>query len=325
MKEEYIGEGTYGCVFKNPKKCDIEISIKNTIVKIFLKKETYDEELINQKQIEKIFNKNKNIIVSRISNCEKKLCEYDKEVYNKCTLINNDFFISDNQIIYQIIYEYGGIDLIHTIFKTKIKFKNLFKSFKNVFEGLDILSKKQYVHHDVRLPNILYNTKTKQMKIIDFGFLVNKKDVLSNNYNFSFAYNQSHHNYIPELNKENFIKFYNHIIHDIIENNYQNVRNKNNIKKLQDIITLMHNMYKSYIKFYNIEQKFDIKKIDIYMLGVSILELYTWKIILNNADINHNKHLIVLNFLTKLIEINVKKRYNAAKAHKEYMKIIKLI
>jgi len=161
MKIKYIAEGSYGCVLKPAKKCDINLNINNTVVKIFKDKNDYIDELYNYKIVENIFKNNKNIIVIKLSNCKKNINDYDINTILKCK--NSFNKIINNQDIYQIIYQYGGIDSweLSTNPKYKITFKDLFKSLDNVFKGLYILQKKNYMHQDIRSPNILINIKKK--------------------------------------------------------------------------------------------------------------------------------------------------------------------
>jgi len=153
MKTQFVGQGSYGCVLKPAKKCNIQLNIKNTVVKLFKEENEYNKELKNHNIIENIFKNNKNIIVNKLSNCKKNINEYDITAYSKCKDIDY------NTDIYQIIYEYGGIDLDElTIFK-KTTFKKIFMHLDNIFFALIILKNKKFIHQDIRSPNILLNLK----------------------------------------------------------------------------------------------------------------------------------------------------------------------
>ena len=57
-------------------------------------------------------------------------------------------------------------------------------------------------------------------------------------------------------------------------------------------------------------QKIDTNKIDIYMIGIVLLELLIILNIKNNLDLSDNEYNLILKFIKKLIEPNNKKRYS---------------
>jgi len=72
MKEKYIDEGSYGCVLYPGKRFKDNKKIRKSIVKIFRNKKDYEDEVLQHKKIEDIFENNKKCIVEIKKNLEKK-------------------------------------------------------------------------------------------------------------------------------------------------------------------------------------------------------------------------------------------------------------
>ena len=72
-------------------------------------------------------------------------------------------------------------------------------------------------------------------------------------------------------------------------------------------------------------QKIDTKKIDIYMIGIVLLELLIILNIKHNLDLSANEYNLILKFIKKLIEPNNKKRYSVDKAYSSYKNLNKFL
>ncbi len=322
MNQKYIGEGSYGCVLQPAIECNKNASKNNkNIVKLFDDYYNWEEELQNHLKILNIFKKNKNIIVNIVDYCEKKINEYDKEIYTKCKKIYKG---DDNQIIYQIIYEYGGKDLWN-LNDDNIDFKKLFIGLENVFEGLVILNNNKYIHFDIRTPNILYNKYNKQSKIIDFGFLTKMEDLFNYNNRDFFYFLRAE--YPPEFNKNNYLELYNYIVNDAIINREKiyniDMNTKLELKEIKIYMEDLMKKFNNYIK--NKKIKIDEKKIDIYMFGIILFELIIEYNIKKKLNLNKKEYNIILSFIKNLINFNTTKRYGPKKALNEYKKIIKIL
>jgi hypothetical protein len=259
MKEKYIDEGSYGCVLYPGKRCKDNKKIRKSIVKIFKSKRSYEEELLLHKKIENIFENNKKFIVNIIDNCEKSINTYEKQNYSKC----KSTYKYDDQIIYQIIYQYGGKDLIFLSETRNTKFTKLFFSLSNIFEAIIILNKREYIHFDIRLPNILYNKNS--TKLIDFGLLLKYSEV---KYQY-FDKDEERFEYPPELQKNNYKDLYEYFIHNI-NIILINGKNKNN-KLLLEFLDFFEKLKTNFKKSDYVEKEIINNKVDIYMFGTVIL------------------------------------------------------
>lgn len=308
MSRRYINEGSYGCVIKPGIKCKKKIS-NNTISKFIFEKDEWLNEINNYKIISK-FLKRKHLL-NLIDYCKK--TELEKVLVDNCKLLKTKKDI----YIYNIIYEYGGIDLYDIISNNNTKFLHIFFKFDNIFETVKLLYEHDYIHLDIRLPNILYNKKKKIIKLIDYGLMKNKKNIS----NTIKKIKKLEIYYIPpEFNNYNLHQMYRILIsNNILKNNYAFYNNKLKKKQIQTVISYIFLNIKNYDT--NISNKIDINKIDVYMIGIVLLELLIKMNINNNLNINDKEYYLVFNYIKKLLEPNVLKRYNIKEAHIEYKKL----
>jgi len=324
---KFIASGAYGCVVKPAYNCDKKIGLlkENTIAKIFGDKENYTYELVQHKKISKI-DKNNDFTIKIISNCEIDL-SYIKSHVND---INNCELIKDKNKIYQIIYEDGGEDLLVFLNNIKSTFDsyNFLKKFIKLFIGIKLLIKNNLTHSDIKLENILFNGN--KLILIDFGLLVNfenifnshidnlkyltmihypdeiklylTKNIINENYNYNLNTNdllELLNNYILKIkflnhnsNYFNYFKSINDLYNYIIKesNEYYKRFNKNNYKK-------------------NVKKIFG-KKLDIYQLGIVLLEVIILIIISNNKKQILQIPIQIFDIIKQMLEPDVEKRIN---------------
>ena len=305
MKNRYLSEGSYGCVIKPGIKCIKKIK-KDTISKYFIDKKEWLNELKNNKIINKFLKKEH--IVKLIDYCS--TIKKEKILIENCKLLNKK-----TKYIYNIIYEYAGIDL-HNLISKKIKFKQIFLKFDTIFETVKLLSDNNYIHFDIRLPNIVL--KNKRLKLIDYGLMKNKN--IESKYLNKLKKIKLYY-LPPEFNNDNLNYLYIRIIKLLQKNNSIISYNKKKRKQIILIINFILNKLKNKNKI----QKIDTNKIDIYMIGIVLLELLIMLNIKNNLDLSDNEYNLILKFIKKLIEPNNKKRYSVDKAYSSYKKLNKFL
>jgi len=353
---EFIGKGTYGCVFRPSINCDGTIGGEKTVSKFFLDKKDYLNELKLQKVIDKIDVENK-FTVKKISNCKVKITqELKKEIKNfdKCYNLSND--------IYQITYEYGGYDLYRLFKYDKDKIKDVdlslfLKKFLTIFEGLSILDRNQLLHFDIRSDNILYDPEKMKFVIIDFGLMKSRNNIFSYDL-FSSFHKNPHLNYPNEfvlfyfiVNKKEINKFklnsYSYIEFNQNKINALKTLDKFDlyVKKFNEIFDYLINDINTNLKetlkiFKNLEYTFndvsinrktslicsDIKsKIDVYMLGIVLLDLlfYIFIFISSNPTIS-SIPLSLFDLIKKMISLNPCNRPTIQEAMKEFKELMKI-
>jgi len=223
-KPIYIASGSYGCVIKPGYICKKEENIKkkkkskiiaNTVSKLFPKKKEWLREINLHEIVQKEIDPDNKFTIKLIDSCEivPSILKSTQKI-EKCKLVNQ--YQKEN--IYQIIYENGGIDLYNIIIKRtypdiseRFNIINALHSFISIFEGLKILAIKNYIHHDIKLDNILYDINKNKFILIDFGLLRNISKtfdyvafLFKDPHNLTFKYYPPEYNimYFAYLNKK---------------------------------------------------------------------------------------------------------------------------
>lgn len=302
MSNSYINEGSYGCVIKPGIKCKKNIK-KNTVSKFFSDKKAWLYEINNNKIINKILKKEN--IVKLIDYCPKN--KKEKILIQNCKLIN-----TKKKYLYNIIYEYAGVDLQNYAIKKNIIFKDIFIKFGNILETVELLSHNNYIHSDIRLPNIICGNN--KLKLIDYGLMINVNDKKINKFKkikFPLYY------FPPEFNDLNLNELYLRIINLLKYDKIYKYEKKRK-KRIKIILNYLLNNLKK--KKYN--NTFNIKTIDVYMIGIVMLELIVILNIKNKLNLSDKEYNLVFNYIKKLIQPNSNKRYNIKKAYSSYKKLV---
>ena len=144
-----------------------------------MKTENAEVELSEYDKIMTLEN-NEDYFLSRPEICVPKVSINNLMSINKC----RDFNISSMDDYRLLVIPDGGIDLNQ--FAEKIKdMENNTKNKKQIMDfwlsghillkGIKEMLEKGIIHHDLKPGNIVYDTKTKQLKFIDFGLWIIKK------------------------------------------------------------------------------------------------------------------------------------------------------
>jgi len=200
-KSNYIAKGTYGCVIKPSFDCNNNKKITNSVAKLFIFKEDWKKEIQENNIIKNLDSTNK-FTIKMLNYCEISSDFLNKNVnnINKCDKNNKE-------IIYQIIYEDGGIDLrkLFQDIPNNFDYNNFLNKLKEIFQGLIILKNNNLCHRDIKLDNLLYNKNNNKISLIDFGLMVNFDDIYNyDNFNI-YLYNNSYY-YPNELKIYSLIK-----------------------------------------------------------------------------------------------------------------------
>ena len=316
----YTNNGTYGCVFRPAISCKGELLDKNTVSKVFKNPKISSEEEV------KIHNNLVNHIdpdgyytVKLIEDCPVEMQSFKPSEVKKC----NNFTSRDFQEKYlqQIVYEYGGIDLMQA--SRKFSFEELFKALERVFVGLQKLEINKYIHADIKPENMVYNNTTGKLSLIDFGLATKTNKLYQQDKLFMLCHPYQY--YPPEFPliangflgkqryfaKQNVIKLETLLI----------ALRKYKIPEVEDLIDQMN---RNIIN----PDVFDYPhKTDVYMLGASILELIYLCDVHNTLDIGKNKifYSNVFLLIGNMIEPEPGDRFTPDEAFDRYKEVVKLI
>lgn len=269
----FISSGSYGCIFKPYVKCsnkNPKLTNKNIIGKIFENKDDSDSEHKIALLINKIDPLHK-FTLPFYGDCDVNKFSKSNAV-DKCEHIDLD--VEDTYR--QLLYQYGGIDLLNYMEKNKPtpqKLKKLLNAMKVLIEGVVLLNEKSYSHLDIKPDNIVFDGK--KLYLIDFGMLTKTSQI----YKLNFILDHDYPFFPPEF-KSSVHKQYNNFYTRFYENfNFRIVLAGKQIN-LEDTL-------KNFIKYTEEEQNKDLqslfknkrkytKYVDIYALGIVLALLLNW-------------------------------------------------
>lgn len=321
-----IGEGSYGCIFRPYVNCKIKTKrIKSGVGKIFIDNIDFQNEKSIQEKIDLLDPKYEFTVPLYTS------CDTNKFIKNdqaeKCTLLDN----SINNSHKQLIYKYGGKDF-KSILKLKgniNKFMDIFIKLRPILLGIKKLYENNYVHQDIKPANILFDGK--KISLIDFGIVTHCNKIYTQENTYVLKYNYPY--YPPEyklfIHKGNFNSFYSKTMNNfkfdfLIGGRYIDlvyiIRNIININIKEELNNIYNSTNKNNI--------FEPNKIDLYSVGIVILELYIWSNLYNKTfsknSINEQLQIKLTLLIKSMIRFDSRLRENILTIINIYDDIIKL-
>ena len=309
VKHTYIDRGSYGCVIEPSYPCSGKILFKNPkgssgkfISKIFDDETTKESqsnmasELLEIKKILKI-DPNSKFTVKMSFGCE---TDVDKNIIETCNRHRSDELKKPlYKGVSEIIMEYGG-KAYQDI--TPVSIMVFMSAFQPIIEGLRTMSRHKYCHRDIKPCNLLYNSTKNKHVIIDFGLMKEFSKLYDAKEHYIFSYTYMY--YPPEFLLITYFYDKPQIItlDDIIDDLK---KNRSSIKKfIQSNISedspRLYSIYRKhfedeadsfidYVQTYMKKNKsnkskqeilkklgndLNPSKIDIYSIGISLMEMY---------------------------------------------------
>jgi serine/threonine protein kinase len=189
QKRKVIGEGAYGCVHKPSIHCKTGVphgfDYSKYVSKIMQTKEAESE--LKEFIVIGSYDKENEFHLGAPRMCQPNLD--DPSLYediSECKHIKASDVKKKPKDYKLLLLEYGGPDLKALCNNELNKYLKTNKSQKSdafwlevhrLIKGLQFFKKNGIVHNDIKPQNILFNTKTGELKYIDFG-LMRKKDVI---------------------------------------------------------------------------------------------------------------------------------------------------
>lgn len=302
---ELIGSGEYGCVYRPALDCKKKFVSENTVSKLMSETNVLTE-ITESNTIDRIDPKGK-FHIAYIHTCKVK--ERPKDVCARDDMTD------------LIIYPYGGIDLLDVIqypIEDPLKF---IRNIVNLFRGVYEMVKNDFYHFDIKLDNILMlkSFHSHKFRYIDFGLA--KQVLETKDFECDFL-GKVHFHWPIEVYMLSTLERI-----DIPKISYEYLYDTYNLETLEFYGKMTK---KKELEFSNnIESLYNIKdyrriildKIDIFSLGVTLLELFR----VSNIEKVIPKLLYrdIIKLLRKMITINTMDRISAKHAYIEYSFILK--
>ena len=322
----FIGEGTYGCVFKPPITCrnTQKKSNNSTVGKVFKSDKEFKKE-VNINNIVANIDPKRKFTLPLVGTCVTRNFEYTDQV-SHCKLIDNPYGQTGFS---QILYKDGGENLkmyMNMVKGSPHNFVSILKLFKPIFIGLKDIIAAGYVHQDIKPQNMLY--KNNKIYMIDFGLINKTSKIYQEDQRYILKYDYPY--YPPEYKlwvyNKSFSTFYNKVLNNyqyILSVNHKNYKLLNVIESLGiDIKQELRDVFKTYNK------SMQPAKIDIFSLGMVLLEFYLWSGIYDKTYVKNTKayniNKKIREFLRDMIRFDVNKRMSINTLLIRYRKIISM-
>jgi serine/threonine protein kinase len=298
---------------------------------VFERSKDFQEELEFARAIQKNVDPEANFTIPVLASCSVQYFRKSDQV-QKCDLIKPHHTPSSYK---QIIYPNAGKDLDYVLDdNTPLRgspktFLKLLKAFRPIIEGLGKFTQQKLIHTDIKGNNIMY--KKGQLYLIDFGRVVHHDEMFTRSI-------------VPILLDDLFwnppeYKAFIHPRSDGAVALYKNIAKNfgGSSRHLLRALTthLRMNPIKDLEAFFNANvlqkqyQKLFVDKIDIYSLGLVILDLYIWSEYHEQVyKTNSPKAVIremVVNLLRGMVQFDPRRRSSSAEAVAQLDDIIKLM
>ena len=281
----YISAGTYGCVFSPPLKCT-KTSIhphKRTVGKVFSSKESASGEIADVETIKR-FDPEYKFTVPYLGQCTVSSNKFlPTDEVGKC----RKHITAEPKIYKQLLFEHGGYDL--TMLFTNpgtidIAFDDFLAACIPVLEGIQRMQVAGYVHADIKPQNMLLDESRTALRVnlIDFGLMGPLNEIKSRFWSHRHEYPY----YPPEF------RIFDAMRHGVKDEEELLKVCWNNLRSLGQRWPSWMNTYwprkayesemraavKNFMKmplrtFYDEFDEFISPKVDVYGMGVALLEI----------------------------------------------------
>ena len=221
---DMLAQGAFGCVHKPPLHCNKKMNMADgPYISKLMKTKSAEKELRDFVLISKIDTKDE-YHLGTPAICEPATTEENLEEINQCKRFTSREVRNHPNSFRLLILKDGGYDLSIFCKDYLIKYVSADPHNAHLFwievhhliKGLQFLSSRNIVHHDLKPQNIVFNMRTRKLMFIDFGLMNTKTDILeeankselsSGNFHWSYPFdngflNRNYFNYFIQLTKE---------------------------------------------------------------------------------------------------------------------------
>lgn len=254
MDSTFLGQGSYGCVYKQKLRCtkhDSNIPLnKGILTKIYLDKKYATREIEIGKHITKIPNY-EHYFSPVLENCNASLAQITDDDIDKCDLLketkNQQFHIT----YFTTMTKYIKGQTLDQYFETMnnsaaLNDNKIFYIYTCLTKSIEILNSHNITHFDLSERNIIMDTTDRPM-IIDYGMSI-KTDTIKTEEEFRYEF--GHYEYTDANNK---LELYEPWCVEIILLVYLNRTTTTTNKLSNDVIETMKSLSDSYIDLLKME------------------------------------------------------------------------
>lgn len=169
----FVNQGTYGCVYRPPLKCKNKKKFGKDMISKLMVDEEAKAEISGYKILEKI-DPNHKYYPGPPEACDANAT--DPNITNsECTILAENPEVKEYSLLF---YKDGGTDLddfveehLDSYLKTNPQRQTdlFFLNAHNLFKGIKLYINNDFIHHDIKPSNIVFNRKTYKFNFIDFG------------------------------------------------------------------------------------------------------------------------------------------------------------
>ena len=199
-----IGEGTYGCVHRPSLKCKDNKIISNYNDKI--SKIMEDEHA--QTEMQEYVGINR-IDPDNMYHIKPQECKPDNNAEMKKSILECNLgkeIVKKMDKYKLIVMKYGGPDL-YVFFKNPMvdthmnreRVDKFWIEAVNLFKAVQLFLKNGMIHHDLKPENIVYDENNHSLKVIDFGLLQKRDNIIKESNEGDYWLSMIHFNFPPEL------------------------------------------------------------------------------------------------------------------------------
>lgn len=343
MNPDYLSNGTYGCVFRPSVDCNNKLNKKN-ISKLFTTNDAMHSEWEEHKRMNDNIDPHNVFTLRLIDSCDTNVGRFN---IAKCDNFkeNQRAYLTPGKSVPQLVYEYGGDDLIAA--SKKFDFKHIFFGLVYIFKGLMIMDAKHYGHLDIKPANIVYDHDSERAVLIDFGLSRDVKNFYQTENLFLIEFPYPY--YPPEFGF--MADFYNLGASNMKNKMRKQEYNVQNTEKFTDVIEVMTStetknvelrmlldsfktpnlvelvsLFKHVLRG-NTEHALDTfsNRIDVFMFGSTIAEVLSRCLACGKTTIgkeNIHFYIEVIKLIHNMTCVSPVKRYTPKQALSEYKRIV---
>lgn len=187
----FVGEGSYGCVHRPSLQCrDKKITYKNKISKTMTTKHANSE--LHEYDVLVKADKKKEFYLGKPVKCKPKETPHNIKALEKCKILKK--YLGTTTIngnmkkLALLVMDDGGpelkmfsktIESLQVTHANKIIVEKFLIEMDRMFAGIILFYENEFLHHDIKPQNVLYDIKKNRANYIDFG-LASKYDTIIN-------------------------------------------------------------------------------------------------------------------------------------------------